>query len=88
MKEGLYYKDKRTKEILLCYMFTRSSHVFINQNNITIDRAKYNVYERITSKKLIQKFEKNREGKKGKWITEPRIKGDWDEIMKFNTIYE
>jgi hypothetical protein len=87
MKEGLYYKDKRTGEILLCKMFSRSSHVFINENNVCIERPKYNVYERETNKKTIKEFEEKREGKRSKWITEKRIDG-WENVLKFNTIYE
>jgi hypothetical protein len=68
-------------------MFSRSSHVFINENNVCIERPKYNVYERKTNKKMIKEFEEKREGKRSKWITEKRIDG-WENVLKFNTIYE
>lgn len=86
LKEGLYYRDKRTNEILLCHLFTRSYHVFINHNNVYIERAKYNVYERVTSKKAIQEFEEMRKGKPRKDVREDYIHG-WDNVMNFNTIY-
>lgn len=86
MKEGLHYRDKRTNEILLFYHFTRSCHMFINQNNVCVDRPKYNVYERVTDKKAIQDFEESRKGKSRKNVREKPLFG-WDEVMNFNTVY-
>lgn len=88
MKIGLYYRDKRTGEVLKCYHFTRSSHLFINRNNVYIDRPKYHVYKRVISKKAIQEFEESRKGKPRKDVLEAYIFGGWDEVMKFSTIYE
>ncbi|KQN96903.1 hypothetical protein [Paenibacillus sp. Leaf72] len=88
MKEGLYYIDQRTDEVLLCHTFTRSSHVFINRNNVQIDRGKYNVYSVVKSKKIIAAFEANRSKYPNrKYIREPLIMGGWADIMAFTTIY-
>lgn len=87
MKEGLYYRDKRTNEILLFYYFTRSCHMFINLNNVCIDRPKYNVYERVTDKKVIQDFEESRKGKPRKNVREKPLFG-WEEVMNFKTVYD
>lgn len=87
MKEGLYYRDIRTGEILKCKIFSPSCHVFINRNNVHIMRARYDVYQRITNKSEIEEFESNRENKTRKDVREDIILG-LDNIMKFNIIYE
>jgi hypothetical protein len=88
VKEGLYYRDKRTDEILICHTFTRSSHVFINRNNVQIDRGKYNVYKVVSNITVIAEFETNRSAYPNRrFIREPHIFG-WGKILQFNTIYE
>ncbi len=87
MKIGLCYKDDRTNEILKCLNYTYSYHVFLNQNGITIERGKYNVYKRVTNKKEIEEFEQSVKDKPYKYVEEPPIFG-WDNILAFNTIYE
>lgn len=88
MKEGLFYRDKRTKEVLLCGVFTRSAHQFINAQNVVIERPKYHVYERVTSKKDISGFEQERKNYPiPHFVREAYIAGSWQQIMDFRTVY-
>lgn len=61
--------------------------MFINQNNVCIDRPKYNVYEKVEDKEVIAKFEKSRKGKPRKNVREKPLVS-LEEVNNFNVIYD